>query len=246
MDGDTKISISDFELFLGSMPNELALILEPSTDSEKPLILREYLIRMRLKKNIDTKKIINVRGNNYETINHQLPFVAKTIMSAFAGEENNYIETKAILKMWLEANTDFIEYWFDIIRPLAWLSQVTIEKHCFSNFSAESEPTAIQKAFQQIYRKNNIVFSNYQQKKTSSDEGAKRRRRCSLFCFGGKGKIIPETYLFERDYIKKGELLSVKDQKQRKCTLIYNYNTLYLQFNGYYESTNFSIVFAYN
>jgi hypothetical protein len=248
MNGDGAITNSDFELFLGTMPNELELILDHCTKEEKVITSRDCLLRMKLKKYIKpTHKVIHIRGNNYETISHQLPFIAKTIMSAFSREGNNEITSKDVFRGWLIANSEFLEYWFDIVCPLGWISQATIERACFRKSSGERIVLKLQKTIQYLYGKNEKLFAYYLlQSELPEEIGLRTSKKSSYFkllccdCMKSS-KVSPETYLFERDWIKKSDLICIKDQKQRKCTLVYKYNSLYILLTGnrvYGNSTN--------
>jgi len=235
MNGDGTITSSDFELFLGSMPNELQLILDQCTKEEKVITSREFLLRMKLKKYTKpTHKIIHVRGNNYETITHQLPFIAKTVMSAFSKEENNEITNKDVFRKWLVANSDFLEYWFDIMCPLGWISQTTIERACFRKPSGECSVRQLQTIIQLFYAKDEKLFAYYLSQNGLPEEmplrGNKRSSQFKLLCccYTKSSKISPETYLFERDWIKRSNLMYVKKEKKRKCTLVYKYNSFYI------------------
>eukprot|EP00826_Nyctotherus_ovalis_P047228 TRINITY_DN5407_c0_g1_i6.p1 TRINITY_DN5407_c0_g1~~TRINITY_DN5407_c0_g1_i6.p1 ORF type:complete len:283 (-),score=72.78 TRINITY_DN5407_c0_g1_i6:663-1511(-) len=232
MDGDGVITNADLELFLGTMPNELGLILDSCTKEERIITSREYLLRIKLRKHIKTShKIVHVRGNNYETINHQLPFIAKTIMSAFSEEENNEITSKDMFRGWLAANLDLLEYWFDTVCPLGWISQMSIERTCFRKAATEYRPTPLQRAIQLLYAKNEKAFAYYiSENKLPEEVDYIRKKKSSPFCCDcmKSSKVSPETYVFERDWIKKDELTCVKDQKPKKCTLLYKYNCLYI------------------
>jgi len=229
MNGDGVITNTDFELLLGTMPNELGLALDRCTEEEKLITSREYLIRLQLKERINGK-IINVRGDNYETVTHQLPFITKTIMSAFSGEVNNEITSKGMFRGWLIANIDLLEYWFKIVCPPGWISQASIERVCFRKPQAEHSLAPLQRIIQSLYANNEEAFEHYlTQGKLPGDIRSKSNRKASCcWCFTRSSKVSPEIYIFERDWVKKGELIYMKEQKQRKCILIYKYNYLYL------------------
>jgi len=267
-DSDNLISANDLALFLGSLPNELCLFLDQSSEEEKSYTFHEFLIRIKFRRNIEIKKnIINIRGNNYETINFQLPLICETIISAFSkDEQTNFSRNSQNFELWLQANSDLLEYFFNTICPLGWISHTTIQSQCFTKIScifliipyilADEKQFSLSRLFALLYMKNDNSFANFITLRFPDSENQKKSKSfsskcfdCIFPCFTRSARVSPETFSFERGYRKKGSLLFCSDENfknetyllQNSCILIYKFNCLYIQLENSFFASNYGI-----
>ncbi len=99
------------------------------------------------------ENVIRARGYNYETVAHQLPLVADTIISAYAGSSGKQSDsyehaTKLNDRMdytgflgWIRQNAVLLEYLYEELCPLQWLTHATLLKLALNQSkSARQDP----------------------------------------------------------------------------------------------------------
>lgn len=102
------------------------------------LIRREFALCetvVKLARNVcDKTQLIRFRGNSYENVTHDLQSVAERIVQSFAGEPE--AGARSVLRRerfagWVQSNPDLLEYLFNKVCPLQWVSQTTVQTRCF-------------------------------------------------------------------------------------------------------------------
>ena len=223
LDANGEISIKDLALFLSNLPNELELVIDTASMHEAKIINNKKLLRIMLRKKvkIDSMMLSSKITNNIPL--HQLEPIAEIFMRLYNKEEN--VMERASFRFWLSCNTDLMEYIFNIICPLSWISLETIYKH-YSKRS-EVEFTALQKSFLSFYvNSDNHLDHGIEE---FDRQGFDFNRMGCWLCCNREFKVSSESFFFERNYVKKGNLLlRLENGKKKRYFLTLNSNSLYV------------------
>lgn len=98
------------------------------------LIVQKYILNLNVvksaKRENNDKNIIQIRGYNYVTISHQLPKIASYIISIYTtSQEKKTSMNYATFLEWIKNNnSDLLDYLFEEVSPLQWLSYKTLQK----------------------------------------------------------------------------------------------------------------------